>query len=707
VTGEHADVLVIGAGASGAVAALRLAEAGFDVVCLEQGDWPDRASFRGAEDDWELAARKQWSAIPSIRQAPADYPIDLTESDVGVLNFNGVGGGTVLYAAQWPRLLPCDFRARSWFGFADDWPLSYDELLPYYERVDRAFGVSGLGGNPAYPPGADPPLPPLPIGAAGLRVARAHARLGWHWWPEANAILSGPYAGRRPCVQRATCTQGCGEGAKASTDLTHWPAAIASGARLVTGACARELTCDRRGLVNGAVWVDVDGNEHFQGADVVLCAANGIGTPRLLLASASNRQPDGLANSSGLVGRGLMVHLLGALKGLFDESLMGWQGHNGGAILSYEFYGTDEARGFVGAAKWSLTPTGGPLAAALARGGEWGPCHHRHVLERFGCSTQWGLICEDLPDDDNRVELSGTLTDAFGMAAPKLVYRIAENTHRLFDWHVERASESLTEAGARSTELAARYPPNGHFLGTARMGDDPGRSVVDRWSMTHDVPNLGILDGSVFVTAGGANPTSTIAALALRTVEHVIAHRASMPVPERDLLVRVGAAAPRALHRRPHGTAVPTAFDAEERRRFGALADAAIPAGDGMPSATEIDIAGPPLDRVLAALPQIEGDVRRAVAGPVDDPATRLAVLKREDPAAHRALVLAVAGGYYLDAGVRARLGYEGQLALRVQGLDFPEYVSEGLLDPILEAWDPRAHGLIRDDVAPARRWSC
>src|SRR4051812_33620245 len=145
---EHADVLIMGAGAAGGVAARRLTDAGMHVVCLEQGDWPDRSAYPGATPEWELVAAKQWSSVPSIRDAPADYPIDLADSDLGVLNFNGVGGGTVLYAAQWPRMLPSDFVVRSTDGVADDWPIGYHDLQPYYEATERQFGVSGLGGDP-------------------------------------------------------------------------------------------------------------------------------------------------------------------------------------------------------------------------------------------------------------------------------------------------------------------------------------------------------------------------------------------------------------------------------------------------------------------------------------------------------------------------------------------------------------------------------
>ncbi len=532
---EPVDVLIIGAGASGGVVACRLAEAGISVLCLEQGDWHDRMEYRGAELDWELTARKQWSGSPNIRGLPEDYPVDDADSDVSPLMFAGVGGSMLLFAGAWPRLLPSDFRVRTLDGVADDWPLTYAELQPYYERSDRQIGVSGLGGDPAYPPGEDPPLPPLPIGAGGLAVARAHARLGWHWWPEPNAILSAPYRGRNPCVQRGTCMQGCNEGAKASTDLTHWPVAIANGARLVTGARVRRLETNPRGLVTGAAWLDRDGSEYFQAASTVVLAANGIGTPRLLLMSASPAHPDGLANSSGLVRRRLMMHPFANVTGLFDEILESWQGHFGCSIESFEFYETDERRGFVRGAKWGLAPTGGPVNAALpSRAGEqvWGEEHHLHVRSRLGRGASWGLFGEDLPDESNRVTLSASATDSSGLPVPELHYRVSDNSRRLLDFHIARSSESLVEAGAHTIEVDRLMRYSGwHLLGTARMGTDSATSVVDEWNRSHDVPNLYVVDGSCFVTSGGVNPTSTICALALRAADHLVQTRHEQVVP--------------------------------------------------------------------------------------------------------------------------------------------------------------------------------
>jgi choline dehydrogenase-like flavoprotein len=335
-------------------------------------------------------------------------------------------------------------------------------------------------------------------------------------------------------VQAGTCQQGCNEGAKASTDQTHWPVAIDHGTKLITGARARRIVTEN-GLATGAEWIDEDGNEHYQPADVVVMAANSIGTSRVLLNSATSDWPDGLANSSGLVGRRLMMHPFASVTGLFEENLESWQGQFGCSIESFEFYETDESRGFVRGAKWGLAPTGGPINMALpARAGEseWGPEHHLLFRERFGRGQSWGLFGEDLPDEENRVVLDEELTDSSGLPAPKVIYKVSENSRKLLDFHIEKASESMIEAGAHKVETDQLMRYSGwHLLGTARMGDDPETSVVDRWGRSHDVPNLYVVDGSVFVTSSGTNPTSTIAALAMRTAEHMVQDRYNQKVP--------------------------------------------------------------------------------------------------------------------------------------------------------------------------------
>jgi choline dehydrogenase-like flavoprotein len=197
-SGADPDVLIVGAGPSGAIAAKRLAEDGFKVLVLEQGDWPDYSRATVTRDDFPLTAGRDWGWDPNLRDAPGDYPIDDSDSDITALMWNGVGGGTVVYAAQWQRNMPSDFRVRTLDGVADDWPLTYEDLEPYYVRVERDFGISGLAGDTAFPPGEGPPLPPVPLGPAGRRVARAHNELGWHWWPAPLAIATRKYGRLNP-----------------------------------------------------------------------------------------------------------------------------------------------------------------------------------------------------------------------------------------------------------------------------------------------------------------------------------------------------------------------------------------------------------------------------------------------------------------------------------------------------------------------------
>ena len=702
-TQSHADVLIIGAGPAGGSAARRLVNAGMSVVCLEQGHWPDRMAFPGSGPYWEIARRKQWSWEPNIRQRPEDYSIDLGDCDPGstLMNFNGVGGSTTLFAAIWPRFTPSNFRTRSLHGFADDWPLTYEELLPYYEETDREVGVSGLGGNPAYPSGEDPPLPPLPIQPGGLHMARAYTRLGWHWWPDSNAILSSAYDGRNVCVQRGTCSSGCSEGAKGSADLAFWRHVVAAGGHLITGARVRRLVLDSGGLVAGAEWVDRDGVEHFQGADVTLCAANGIGTPRLLLASACPSHPDGLANGSGLVGRNLMFHPQAGVTGAFEERFGSWQGHAGSWVGSWEFYESDERRGFVGSAKWQLGHTGGPLGHVLPspRSATWGQEHHRRLAKRLGRSLSQAVTGEELPLEENRIELSTDRSDSDGIAIPKLFYRISENSWQMMAWHCGRLGELMTEAGAIDIETVPMVPHFGHLMGTTRMGNEPGRSVVNRWGVTHQIPNLAVLDGSVFVTSAGVNPTSTICALARRTADYLVQHRSEVPTPSRPRIVpsaRWGVDPAVPPEREPVGATDDIAvqdqhapndplLSAQDRQSLIRLADVLIPASGSHPAPSKVGIGDQLLDRVMTCRPDLIDDLRRGLASvPESNLSSWFQTLQTVDSGAHGALSLAIAGGYYLSPEVQRVISYPGQIAMPVRADIYPQYVDEGLLDLVL-----------------------
>ena len=536
--GEKVDVLIIGAGPSGSVAAKHLSKAGFSVVTLEQGHWPDASNYPGRKPEYELLSQKQWHPNPNVRDMPRDYPVETSDSDINPLMFAGVGGSATLYAGHWTPFLPSDFRVKTLDGVADDWPFTYEDLLPYLEEIEHEVGVSGLPGNPAYPPQKAFPTPALPIGKVGRKAAEGLDKLGWHWWPGTNAIPSLPHNGLNACVRRGTCMTGCPEGAKSTTDITYWPHAIKAGARLVTGARVREIEVDDDGLATGAIYIDESGREHRQRASVVIVCANGIGTPRLLLLSKSKRFPDGLANSSGMVGKRLMMHPFSAVLGVFEDPLDSWQGPFGQMIDSFEFYETDEKRGFVRGAKWGAMPGGGPLSATsfvgsriFAGGGDrvedaWGENLHKMVEKRFNHQLVYGIIGEDLPEESNRIELDPHLTDTDGVPAPKLIYKCSENSASMLKFHVARCLEAVEAAGAVETQVVHQVRDTGwHLLGTTTMGADRATSVVNEWGQTHDVPNLFIFDGSAFPTSGGVNPTATIMSVALRQTRRLIRDR--------------------------------------------------------------------------------------------------------------------------------------------------------------------------------------
>ncbi|MBV9830804.1 MAG: GMC family oxidoreductase [Marmoricola sp.] len=428
------------------------------------------------------------------------------------------------------RLLPSDFRVRALDGVADDWPIRYEDLHEFYDRIDQFIGVSGLGGDPAYPD-QDFPMSPHPLGSAGVHMAHAMNKLGWHWWPGTQAIPSTSYKVMGQCLRWGVCERGCPAGAKASFDVAYWPHATAAGARLVTNARVARITTTPSGLADGAIWLDPQGNEHRVTANAVVVAANGIGTPRLLLMS-DDAHPEGLANSSGLVGKNLMIHPNVGTIGIYEEDLQSWNGPAGQLMYSLEFYETDPLRDFVRGSKWNLMPMPGVLGVMGLRSDRpfserWGAAAHE-LSRSAGKAMLWYANIDDLPEETNTVTLDPGRTDDNGLPAARIRYTMSENTQNNIAFQMERMKESHHVAGAVEV-YDGGLVPSGHLLGTARMGSDPRTSVVDSFGRAHDVPNLFVVDGSVMVTGGAVNPTATIAAWALRTAEHIADTAADLP----------------------------------------------------------------------------------------------------------------------------------------------------------------------------------
>lgn len=521
---EPVDVVIVGAGASGAAIAWSLADTKMRILCLEQGEWANPSDYPGNGRNWEARTLEEHAISPNRRSLPADYPVNDDASPIKIANFNGVGGGTVFYAAHFPRLHPSDFRVRSLDGVADDWPIDYRTLEPFYAQNDRMMGVSSLAGDPAYPP-KEAVMPPIPMGRTGERFGAAMNQLGWHWWPSDAAISTEEYEGRAPCINLGQCGSGCAQGAKGSTDVTYWPEAIRSRVELRTQCRVSRIEANEAGMATGVFYFGADNREVFQPAEIVIMACNAIGTPRILLNSASGRFPHGMANSSGLVGKNLMLHPYAQIRGHFDEPL---DGYRGAPICTWsmEFYETDRSRDFVRGYCYQFSRGLGPVHTAVNGMADglvpWGKGHHAAFRRLFNHSAGMVSICEDLPEETNRVTLDPQLKDSDGIAAPRITYRLSDNTRKMLDHSVARGLEILEAAGARDITTKAPLPYAGwHLLGTARMGTDPKRSVVNEWGRSHDVKNLFIVDGSLFVTSGGVNPTSTIQALALYIADQI------------------------------------------------------------------------------------------------------------------------------------------------------------------------------------------
>ncbi len=521
---RHVDVLVIGAGATGGISSMVLGEAGLDVVCLEQGGWTAPEDHPHFSRDWEWQKQKRWNANTNIRRNENDYPVETNSSQV--LMWNAVGGSTNIYGALWPRYRPSDFRKGVEHGLAPDWPITYEDIADYYDRADRLVGVSGLEGNPAMPAHGPYPTPPLPMRASSRALARAFDKLGWHWWTLPAGVISEDYDGRPACNGCGACAAGCARNSMNKFSHSIWPKALAAGVELRTHAAVERIERGKDGRATGAVYIDrLSGQRRQVSADVVVVACNGVGTPWLLLAS------DNLANGSDQVGRNLLHHTLTSVD-IWGEDVVDTHMGYTGSLLSMEFAETDTSRGFVNGFNFNCAATGhaGSQAQGMLtqRPAPWGAAHHDWFKSRFDRGFGVFAIGDDLPNPNNRITLSEKLEDELGRPAPKLFYEPGDNDERMMRYQLERLEELAKAAGAVDYQLndykdehGVYRTPAWHLLGTCRMGADPEHSVVNKWHQAWDVPNLYIVDGSVFTTGGVVNPTPTVCALALRAAEHL------------------------------------------------------------------------------------------------------------------------------------------------------------------------------------------
>ncbi|MEO1581916.1 MAG: GMC family oxidoreductase [Pseudomonadota bacterium] len=532
---EEVDFAIVGSGSAGGILAKELSTAGFSVVVFEQG--PYRKSYEFTDDELGVLfygelqgggsrnngqtfrADKGEVATVSQRQ-PADYA-------------QTVGGSSVHFTGNFWRFREIDFVERSALGeisgtnFAD-WPITYDELEPYYTKVDWEIGISGEPGPNDAPRSKPFPLPPIPCSGSGVLMEKAAKKLGLTAQVEPHAILSKPFNGRMPCMHCGYCMwYGCKHGAKSSTLVSMIPLAEASGnCEIRAESAVFRVETNSAGRATGVRYFDPEGNERMQKAKAVILSANGAETPRLLFMSANERHPDGLANSSGFVGRNLMFNAHAAVNGVYEHPLNDYKGVQVSRII-HDFYESDPKRGFYGGggldarSLFSATPIFFAFAGMPPDGPRWGKAFKDEMAHNF--TRQMSIVASttSLPLDRNNITLDPESKDRWGRPALRMTYRDHEDDLAMAEFLQDRAYELHGAAGAEKFWRLPIEPATGsaHLLGTCRMGNDPETSVVDASHRSHDISNLFICDGSSFVTSGRGQPTMTIMALAFRAAE--------------------------------------------------------------------------------------------------------------------------------------------------------------------------------------------
>jgi choline dehydrogenase-like flavoprotein len=425
-----------------------------------------------------------------------------------------VGGSSTHWAGATPRFKDYEFQARTTYGDLDgasllDWPITLQDLEPYYDEAEQRMGVTHRWGRP-----------PLPANNNYKVFANGAERVGY------TRYATGPYGtnaepfdGRPGSVQDGFNFQGDKHGSKWSTLVSELPKAGKTGnLDLRPDAQAVQITHDAHGRVDGVLYVDADGALQRQAARAVVVAGNAIETARLLLLSASPLFPDGLANSSGQVGRNYMRHLTASVYSRFDQPVRMWRGETMAGLIADESDHRDD-RDFVGGYYMETLSLGPAFLAAFVDPGAWGP-DFTEAMDAYERTAGMWLVGEDMPQATNRVTLNAGTTDQHGLPVPNVHFDDHPNDVAMRE-HAWAAGEAVYDAvGAVGHVQTPPYPAT-HNLGTARMSARPEDGVVNGWGQAHDVPNLFVADGSVMTTGAAANPTLTIVALALRTGDHL------------------------------------------------------------------------------------------------------------------------------------------------------------------------------------------
>jgi choline dehydrogenase-like flavoprotein len=506
---DDSVVVVIGTGAGGGVLANELAQKGVSVVALEAGGRYLPEDY--VNDEWESFGQLAWL---DKRTTSGDWRVARDFSGLPAWIVKAVGGTTTHWAGASLRIQAHEFKTRTTYGNVQganllDWPIDLAEMEPWYEKAEAKLGVTRTGDRAGLP------------GNNNFKVFEAGAKaLGYKDVHTGRmAINSAEYDDRLACQQTGFCFQGCKWGAKWSAAYTDIPRGEATGNLEVRErAHVLKIEHDASGKVTGVLYADKDGNRHLQKARIVCVAGNSIESPRLLLNSASAMFPDGLANSSGQVGRNYMRHMTGSVYAVFDKPVRMWRGTTMAGIVQDEAR-HDPERGFVGGYELETLALGLPFMAAFLDPGGWGR-EFTTALDSYENMAGMWIVGEDMPQETNRITLNHDALDQYGLPAPNVHFDDHPNDVAMRN-HAYRQGVAIYEAvGATRTFPTPPYPST-HNLGTNRMSENPRDGVVNRWGQTHDIANLFVSDGSQFTTGAAENPTLTIVALAIRQADHI------------------------------------------------------------------------------------------------------------------------------------------------------------------------------------------
>jgi choline dehydrogenase-like flavoprotein len=538
-TRDEVDFVIVGSGAAGGVLAKELSTKGFSVVVLEQGLYRTAADFNHDELDVMinngLMNHPGWNDPQTFRRYETETAAVSRGGPPPALYARGVGGSSVHFTANYWRFHQSDFMERSMLGpmegtgFAD-WPISYEELEPYYSKVEWECGVSGSPGPFEAPRSRPYPMPPLPVKSSGVLFEKGARAIGLHPQPAPMAILSEPFNGRPACVHCGFCMAfGCEMNAKSSTLASMIPLAEATGrCEIRPLSTVFRIQTNAAGRVTEVVYLDSAGQQQAQKTRAVILSANGAETPRLLFMSETSRNPDGLANSSGIVGKYLMGNGHSITQAAFEQPLNEFKSVQVTRIV-HDFYENDITRGFYGGGGMDARPYLDSTPIMFSMSGlppgkpRWG-LEYKQMLRHYFTRKMLVLgSTTSVPLERNNISLDPNLKDDKGRPAIRMTYMDHDDDLAMATFLQDRAVEILGAAGAAEIW---RDPVEGgtiqaHLLGTCRMGDDPATSVVDKYHRAHDVRNLFICDGSSFVSSGRGQPTMTIQALAFRAAEHI------------------------------------------------------------------------------------------------------------------------------------------------------------------------------------------